>query len=375
MFPDDIVSPIPLGAGEFFEQGTESLSRYTLAAYLLLAGVLFVQPEDGEPRELGIIPPEDALGVLGISTLDGDRLPRNQLDLRQLADGAIAGVSRQELADDAVSVNLSQNPILAAQMVARGCAADDELIRVCALGSAFDFFDFDTIDIGQQIDWFIRNAEVLETFELLATLLARVFPIPAIGYATGQATPQNTTSSGLLAVHGTVLPFPQGNRPEWSVPPSGSLFTHLKTFRGDIYSSQDYYRWEGGYTDYAREVAIANLRDWIDSRGLNGIDIVAHSHGCNVVLGSTSIGARYRKIVLLSCPVHWKKYNLAQSMITNDVVSIRTIFDLVILMDRGAQRFPPQTINEVILPFWFTSHSATVKPANWQSQNLDKYLK
>ena len=62
-------------------------------------------------------------------------------------------------------------------------------------------------------------------------------------------------------------------------------------------------------------------------------------------------------------------------MINNDVVSIRTKFDLVIMMDRGGQRFPPGTIKDIILPFWFTSHSASTKPSTWKNEKLDQYLR
>lgn len=373
MYPDDITEPVPLRSPSFFEQGGDSPSRFTLAAYLLLTGMLFVRRDDATEERLEF-PSDEEFEILGIRRDVPEQIPFGEVDFREFSREDGDGVASVALADFAAGVNERGNPADVLRLVAAGCKSDDELIRICALGSAVDLFRRQTIDMPGQIAWFLRNAREPETFELLGVLLARTNPSPAVGYLAGPTTTPGATTTGLMAIHGTVLPHSQSNRPEWSVPPNGSLFSHLQSFRNDIYGSPDFFRWEGGYTDYAREVAMTNLRDWVSSRSLHGIDVVAHSHGCNVVMGSTALGADYTKIVLLSCPVHWSKYNLPPAKITSDVVSIRTRVDFVILMDRGGQRFPAGTINDVILPFWFTSHSATIKPKNWQSQNLDQYL-
>lgn len=73
------------------------------------------------------------------------------------------------------------------------------------------------------------------------------------------------------------------------------------------------------------------------------------SHDCNVVLGSAMKGAKHGKLVLMNCPVHWGKYHLPAGA-TNQVISVRIRFDLVIAADRGGHRFPPGTIQERVLP-------------------------
>lgn len=373
MYPDNITDPVPLYSSPFFDQRDDSLSRFTLAAFLLLTGILFVQDEDLSEERLDL-PTAEEFEVLGINPHVRETVPRSKFDFKDFSARPPDGHSSSALAEFAAEVNKSAAPLDAARLVAHGCYSDDELIRICALGSAVDFFALETLEIRRQLVWFFENAQKPETFELLFVLIARVFPVFATGNLSSPTTAATVTPTGLMAVHGTVLPYSQANRPEWSVPPNGSLFSYIKSFRRDIYGSPDFFRWEGGYTDYAREVAIHNLCDWINRRSLNGIDVVAHSHGCNVVMGSTSNNTNFRKIVLLSCPVHWRKYNLPPVMITNDVVSIRTRFDFVIMMDRGGQRFPNKTIRDVILPFWFTAHSATTKPSTWRSQNLDQYI-
>ncbi|WP_099212171.1 hypothetical protein [Gluconobacter cerinus] len=374
MYPDNIIRPVPLKSQVFLDQRGESLSRFTLAAFLLLSGALFVEDERHLEDRLDL-PTSEELEFLGINAEVRETVPRGAFNLRQFSVDDSDNVPSSALASLAAEVNERGNPRDAARLVALGCNSSDELVRICALGSAVDFFRLETINIHRQLVWFFDNALDLDTFELLFVLMARVFQVAAMGNLSPPTNVPTTTPTGLMAVHGTVLPYSQANRPEWSVPPKGSLFSHIKTFRNDIYGSPDFFRWEGGYTDYAREVAINSLCDWINRRSLNGIDVVAHSHGCNVVMGSTSISTNFRKIVMLSCPVHWGKYSLPAAMITNDVVSIRTRFDFVIMMDRGGQRFPNGTIKDVILPFWFTSHSSTTKPNIWRSQNLDQYLR
>lgn len=311
--------------------------------------------------------------MLGIN-FDVERGPLRRLDYREFAVTSRDFGSLRGLALRAARANERGDPREAAALVALASRSDDELIRVCALGSAIDFFDPRSIDIPDQIAWFLRNARQPETFELLSIIMARVSPVAALGaIPPGTANAQSLTAPGLMAIHGTVLPYSQSNRPEWSVPNKGSMFAHIQGVRPDIYASNDYFRWEGGYTDYAREVAMTNLFDWLNSRGLHGMDVVAHSHGCNVVMASTSLGATYNKIVLLSCPVHWSKYSLPSAMLTKNAISIRTKMDYVILADRGGQRFPVGTIKDEVLPIWF-SHSATVEPKTWIDHNLDRFL-
>jgi hypothetical protein len=174
-----------------------------------------------------------------------------------------------------------------------------------------------------------------------------------------------------MLIHGTNFP---PLRPEWSVPFTGSLFNHVLPFRPDLYDRPDYFRWEGGYSDYAREVASLNLADWVGRRSLSGIDAITHSHGGNVLMAATHLGTSFSKVIFLSCPVRWSQYQPSAQAI-KVAQSIRIRFDFVILADRAAQRFPPSCgIPERILPIWFIKHDSTYLPATWQSQNLDQYL-
>jgi hypothetical protein len=373
MYPEEVYESVSIGESRFFNQEEGSIARVVLAAYLLLAGALFVR---GVTEEEGneVIPAEEDLREAGIKRGIYQLIAPRDRVFSEYAPGE--NFTAGELAHLVTEANEAGIPELAARAVAYGTHSDDELIRVCALGSAVEFFNPSTLDLPGHIVWLLRNARQRQTFELLSTLLARVWS-SSIAVATPQAriTPwRGGITPGLMTIHGTVLPLSRENCPDWSVPPHGPLFQYLASIRKDIYNQPDYYRWEGGYTDYAREVAIQNLFDWIDRRKLYGIDVVAHSHGCNVVMGSTLKGASYRKMVLMNCPVHWNNYRLLAAAITNEVISVRIKFDLVILMDRAGQRFPPKTIQERVLPLRYTGHGAATQPKTWQREKLDAYL-
>ena len=87
---------------------------------------------------------------------------------------------------------------------------------------------------------------------------------------------------------------------------------------------------------------------------------------------ATKFGLQAGKVVLLSCPVHVHKYlpDFAQVL---SVVSIRVHLDLVILADRGGQRFHHPQIQENVLSIWF-DHGASHKPQVWQQHNVPALL-
>ena len=268
----------------------------------------------------------------------------------------------------------TSDPVFSAKAVAFGLSAPDDIVRVCALCSAIDIFKLDSLNFLQRVTWYFgRNIKEI-TRQLLGIILNRAISFSYMGPPPGPSSiTKPPAQPDLMLIHGTVLPTSQAARPTWSVPGTGALFNHIQKLRPHVYGKSDYFRWEGGYTDYAREVASNNLRDWLSLRNLNGIDAVAHSHGCNVLMASNTLGAKFGKIILLSCPVHWQKYSLPTAVLPN-AHSIRIKYDFVIMGDRGDQRFPSGTIKETILPFWFDAHSDTTEPGVWKNQKLDRFL-
>jgi hypothetical protein len=346
----------------------------TQAAFLLAAGAWF-RKMDGEPP---ILPNEDLdpLGLADWHLVDGDPSelfdPLNS-ELRNLVDDLDypdPDKFHAALGPLIYQAYRSRRSLDLAKAVLKGTGSPDALIRICALTSAFEMFKYGFAERVRKLTQFdFSENETSST--LAAMLLTRTFRF-AVSANNRPPAPQGAQQAnpGLMLIHGTNFP---PSRPVWSVPGTGPLFQHIAGFRKDIYAQGDYYRWEGGYSAYAREVAAYNLDDWVQRRNLAGIDAVAHSHGCNVVMAATQRGIDFNKVVFLSCPVRWQEYQPRAGSIAKSQ-SIRVRLDLVILADRSGQRFPKNTIPEKILPIWFVSHSATTEPATWNNESLQQYI-
>jgi hypothetical protein len=367
VYPEIIRHPVPIAAPRALDAELDEAARVALAVYLLMAGPLFLEGVEPDDPDRSVLPPERDLAAMNVHAGRARRRPPRALPPPSRTSASPPTTA--ELAAIVAEANETGDAEVAARAVALGTRSEDELIRVCALGSAVEFFDPADLDLPGHVAWVLHHAGQDQTRELMATLLSRV------GRAPGAAAPASRRpfsagpAPGLMAIHGTVLP---GSRPVWSVPATGPLFVHLQAIRPDIYDRSDFFRWEGGYSDYAREVAAHSLASWQQARGLAGIDLVAHSHGCNVAMAAAGLGAAFGRMVLLSCPVHWAKYAL--NPIGPGVVSVRIHADAMILMDRGGQRFPPDTIPDVVLPLWYTGHGATNDTATWRREALDRFI-
>jgi hypothetical protein len=155
--------------------------------------------------------------------------------------------------------------------------------------------------------------------------------------------------------------------------PEGDFWTYLrKNVDPNLYGAQGRFGWTGGYSDAARAQAAIELHDWVQQHNLDGLDLFTHSHGGNVAMLANHAGTNVGRMVLLSCPVHWPKY-MPQFNAQEKVVSVRVHMDLVILADRGGQRFSDPRIQENVLPLWF-DHFATHDQANWAKYDIPRMI-
>lgn len=257
---------------------------------------------------------------------------------------------------------------IAAQLLEAALRHHEELVRVSA---ACSYFEISTqpqrlikilADGTKSKDRLVRN--------VAATALARVAPEHPSLRALTRSRPTKTKkkpSHTSLLVHGTFA----RTATWWQ--PSGDFHSFvLARVRPDLYSAADRFEWSGGYSDAARALGAIQLRDWVNARGLGGLDVFGHSHGANIMMLATQNGLTAGTLVLMSCPVHIPKYIADFTRVTR-VVSIHVHFDLVVLADRGGQRFNHPNIEEHVLPLWF-DHSATHDPAVWRRQNLRTVL-
>jgi hypothetical protein len=203
-------------------------------------------------------------------------------------------------------------------------------------------------------------------------------------YALARADPKNPKLAKVLRARtkisrrrpsrtSTIIHGTWASGESWWQPPNGDFWTYLQgTIDPSLYGAQDRFSWSGGYSDAARALAGTELHDWVQGKNLGGLDLYTHSHGGSVAMLANQAGTDVGRMVLLSCPVHWPKY-APDFAHTQKVVSIRVHLDLVILADRGGQKFDDPNIHENVLPLWF-DHFATHDPANWQSFNIPAML-
>ena len=202
-----------------------------------------------------------------------------------------------------------------------------------------------------------------------ATSLARVAPAdPRLARLTepGDRRRGGAPAYTSLLVHGTFA----RNFPWWQ--PGGGFHTYLSGVLGDLYGASDRFEWSGGYSDERRALGAQDLGVWVDAHNVQGLDLLAHSHGGSVAMLASQFGLELGKLVLLSCPAHPQKY-MPDFGHVGKVVSVRVHLDLVILADGGGQRFRHPDIRENVLPIWF-DHSATHDPDVWETYDIPSKL-
>lgn len=150
--------------------------------------------------------------------------------------------------------------------------------------------------------------------------------------------------------------------------PGGEFYDALRTKRPDLDVHDRSFRWTGAYSDRARRADAALLKQWIADQGLGRLDFFAHSHGGTVAHLATRKGVQFDRLVLMGWPVHRKWYPDFSKV--NRIVDIRVHMDLVVMLDRGAQRFQSTEFNiEAHRHGWF-DHSSTHEPAYWDEHGL-----
>jgi hypothetical protein len=180
----------------------------------------------------------------------------------------------------------------------------------------------------------------------------------------GPSEPTRTS----ITVHGTFARL----RSDWYKP--GSAFHRYLKRRvsADLYSGDDYFRWDGRYSDASRQLGANDIKRWLRSHKVRSLDTVfAHSHGGNLVLTAISKGVKARLLVLMNVPARSRRPREWDLIFTNAgrIVSLRSRFDLVIYADRSPQHFNAQVRQLVPPGLWF-SHGALLRPKVWERHRL-----
>lgn len=353
----------PPDAAESFLRSDSAAAQAQSAALLAIGWQLSSDPTAEEA--------EDVMRYVGLDPLAPsraiERIPPEEVR------GFLASRSAHDIpADEIRSLLFRQyrtepTPLVAAALFESCLDSPDYLVRVSAAAGYWE------IGLeGARLQGVLAAGAAMDdelVRDVAKTVLARVapeFPLrPELGW-DGLDEPLRPMNSTLL-IHGT---FAQQSS-WWR--PGGDFHTYiLEEVRGDLYAEPDAFGWSGIYSDAARLLGAEDLIAWLQARGAVAVDLIAHSHGGSVAMLASHAPLSIGKLVLLSCPVHWAKYSPHFASIS-ETISVRTRCDLVILADRGGQRFHDSRIRERVLPLWF-KHAASHDPEVWRRFNVPALL-
>lgn len=378
----------PITGPEAFHKTSEAAVQ-SQAAILLMLGRQFRGDDQalvaraaatGRPTAVEAVPQEDLLEFpvpalqptgerIGLRRVNSNLAERFGSPVAKARIGAgDAKMLRRPLSQMAEQLYQEPTTETAAQLLEASLRSSDELVRVSAAASYFEISTQPQRLIKVLADG-TRSKDNLVR-DVAATALARIAPEHPRLRALSKSSPTKTRrkpSRTSLLVHGT---FARSG--SWWQPGGDFHSFVLANVRPDLYSAQDRFEWSGGYSDSARSIGATELRDWVDSHGLGGLDLFGHSHGANIAMLATQGGLTVGTLVLMSCPVHIPKYIADFTRVTR-CVSVHVRLDLVVLADRGGQRFNHPNIEEHVLPVWF-DHSATHEPAVWRRHGVKVLL-
>ena len=373
--------PEPISAKEAFGL-LDSTAVQSQAALLLLLGIQAgSDSEEAQEKKLSdIIPKEDRDKFPFPPLLSSPRELfagediRTRLTRGYLSRGEswkkVSRKRRQEILPELVDNLYRRQTRLAAAELTEACLFhQDPLVRVAAAASHVEL----SSEWGRPISILEQGTHEQDSLvrDVAATALARIVPnhprlvelvTPILVGKSGE--PSHTS----LLVHGT---WAQSSL-WWQ--PGGNFHTYLlNNVRNDLYNNgQNIFSWSGLYSDPARQIGAQDLINWINTHNMGGLDhLFAHSHGGSVAMLASQGGLTINKLILLSCPAHSQYMPNFKNV--GRVISIHVHYDLVILADRGGQKYSHPQIQEHVLPVWF-NHFATHDPGVWQNHNIPAKL-
>lgn len=198
------------------------------------------------------------------------------------------------------------------------------------------------------------------------TVIGHIQPMEDIAHRRVIARPKSNKrrrkSNTAVVTHGT---FAANNG--W-YQPGGDFYEALAANRPDLHLHDRSFTWTGSYSHRARLADAALLEQWISDQGLVRPDFFAHSHGGTVAHHASRRGVEFDRLVLMGWPAH--KQWFPDFAKVGRIIDIRVRFDLVILVDGGAQRFSTDQFNiEKHKHGWF-NHGATHDPDYWDDHGL-----
>ncbi|MCA9178829.1 MAG: hypothetical protein KDB14_30410 [Planctomycetales bacterium] len=164
--------------------------------------------------------------------------------------------------------------------------------------------------------------------------------------------------------------------------PGSRFHSFLKRqFFPDVYSGPDFFKWSGRRPDAARHEAAVKLVKWCKKHPAQTYNLIAHSHGTNVVNIATHIGLEnIGKMIYLSPPVWGDKPNYLPDL---EKVDQKVIFNfhprqdfIVSVLGHARQNFDGTEVDryerEFVLPGG--DHWAPVRIHSWRAHNIGEIV-
>lgn len=363
-------APAPIPGPEAFEERGKD-AQMSQAAFVLAAGAgvgghaeripsseQFPLPQLEPLERQRRMKPERAMHYLDVEPKEMLEQP----DLRIPSD-ASAPLAR-DLYD-------KPDPVRAASLIEACLHSPSRLVRTAAAASALDTTG-PREDLMAILDESAGHRDELIR-DLARTALARVDPNhPRLQRLRGRQAELGRgrgKSHTAVITHGTFA-----SRSRWWKP-GGDFYTYLDDLTPSLDVHDTSYQWTGNYSHEDRDADAALLFDWIADQGLDTPDFFAHSHGGTVAHLATHKEARFDRLILLAWPVHEKWFPKFANV--RMIIDVRVRFDLVIMADRGGQRFKvqgrrPAKVKEHVNG-WF-SHSDPHEPGYWEKNDLPTAL-
>ncbi|HVF60324.1 MAG TPA: HEAT repeat domain-containing protein [Thermoanaerobaculia bacterium] len=377
----------PVTLLEAFTTEPDARAVQTQAAFLLVVANLLRSPTRAEcikQPHRDMAPPED-LAVLGVpstiyvlETAWRKRYPLRELqeELRRRGFAGAGGMgvrSDPRLAAElrALTAELLAEPErrAAALLAVHSLQHPDPLVRVAAATATAEVVKHGEELAVQHLRSNVRERDPLVRL-VAATRLARLAPRDPFLKQLAAASPRPSGSDPILT--STIVHGASADPGDWRQPQENLHGHLLGDVAPDLYAGDQFLDWTGAWTNSAWRKDAKVLAAWAEAHKSPGLTLVAHGHGANLAMLATRRGLEIGRLVLLSCPVHWTKYQPKPGSIKS-ALSIRTRLDLGILAGAGGQRFPRGSgISEYILPVWFNSvsHDPEVSKARHLQQEL-----
>lgn len=359
------VEPIP-GPEAFEEHGRAA--EMSQAAFVLGIGA-------GVGGQADLVPQHESMALPDLAPLVRRRRMRMDSAVARLPMDVDEHVEHPELripADDNARLvrRLVDRPdaLMAASLVEASLHNPSMLVRTASAVAALDTTG-PRPDLVAHLAEGARSRDEL-TRDLARVGLARVDPAhEALRHLVGRPaalTRRTELSNTAVLTHGTF-----SSRTTWWRP-GGDYYDYLDGLVPPLHLHDPSFRWSGLYSSGARELAANQLVTWIADQNLDKPDFFGHSHGATVGNLATQRGLQLDRLVLLSWPVHaaW----LPDLANVTRVIDVRVRFDLVVIADRGGQRYPTGDARvSTHVHGWF-DHGLTHDPGYWDTHSLPEVL-